>query len=61
VRWCEVAQQLLLAQHPGLHAVGPGVFVTKQGTAGNRTVAVKSPNASPTDMAVLLIIGYWIA
>jgi hypothetical protein len=61
VRSCDVAQQILFAQHPGSHAFGLGVFVTKHGVAGSRTVAVKSPNVSPTAMAILLTIAYWIA
>jgi hypothetical protein len=57
VRWCDVAQQLLLAQEPCSHAFGPGVFVTKHGTAGNRTVAAKSATPIATDTVILLTIG----
>jgi hypothetical protein len=56
VRSCDVAQQALFAQHPGMHAFSLGVFVTMHGAAGNRTVAVKSASPTATETVILLRI-----
>jgi hypothetical protein len=37
------------------HAFGPGVLVTKQGAAGNRTAAQKSAIPIATETAILLV------
>jgi len=54
VRSWDVAQQVLLWQHPISHAFSLGVFVTKHGVAGNRTVAVRSASPIPTETVILL-------
>jgi NAD(P)H-hydrate repair Nnr-like enzyme with NAD(P)H-hydrate dehydratase domain len=56
VRLCDVAQQVLLAQHPGSHAFSLGVFVTMHGEAGSRTAAAKSASITARDVVTLLII-----
>jgi hypothetical protein len=56
VRFCDVAQQLLLAQQSGWHAFSLGVFVTTHGEAGRRIVVAKSASITANDVVILLII-----
>ena len=56
MRWWDVLQQVLFAQHPGLHAIGLDAFDRMHDTAGNRSVAAQSASPSATDTVTLLNI-----
>jgi hypothetical protein len=58
VRLCDVWQQAMFAQHPGLHAFSLGAFVTIQVAAGNRTVAATSASPTAKVAMTLHIIGF---
>jgi len=53
VRSCDVAQQVLLWQQAISQAFGPGVFMTKHGTAGSRTAPRKSAVATTAAVPIL--------
>ena len=55
---CDVSQQVLLAQHPGLHASSLGVFERMHGAAESGMDATKRALASMTVVASLLIITF---
>jgi hypothetical protein len=54
VRLCDVLQQALFAQHPGLHALSLGAFVKMHVAAGNRTLA--ATRASPTAKVAMSLL-----
>ena len=61
MRSWDVWQQVLFAQHPGLHATGLDAFDRTHDTAGIRTVAAHSVNPIATDTPALANITLFIA
>jgi hypothetical protein len=61
VRFWDVSQQVLFAQHPDSHALSLRTFDRIQVVAGSRTAASKSAVASIIDMLVLLVITLFLA